>query len=144
MLSPPPCNWTVCIFWYTFLYFCRDISSAIFSLLQHFQYFILLASFIAHNVLCNWCHQYSLWQESSINRSKFRTEQRISYKRTAFSRFSVYSINTQPTRGCVLTWRCRCPITVPGRGRCGSSVPGTGLRCRVAFLFLGREKKWLV
>lgn len=42
------------------------------------------------------------------------------------------------TRGSVLTRRCRCPITVPGhhRTRCGSSVPGTGLRCGVAFLFL--------
>lgn len=56
-----------------------------------FQYFILLVSFIAHNAHCNWCHQYSLGQESSIDRSKLRTEERISYERTAFSRFFVCS-----------------------------------------------------
>jgi len=60
-----------------------------------FRYFILLVSFIAHNAHWNWCHQYSLGQESSIDRSKLRTEKRISYKRTAFSRFSVCSFSVE-------------------------------------------------
>lgn len=119
------------------------------SFLTAAAYFILLVS-IVHNAHCNWCHQYSLWQKSSIDRSKLRTEQRISYKRTAFSRFFVHSVWSlevpSSTRGSVLSWRCRCPITVPGRQgtRRGSSVPRTGRRCRVAFLFLGEKKKWLV
>jgi hypothetical protein len=47
-------------------------------------------------------------------------------------------VRPSSTRGTILAWRCRCPVTVPWgrRGWCGGSVPGTGLRWGVAFLFL--------
>jgi hypothetical protein len=131
--------------------FYHDLSSAIFSLLQHFQYFILLASFIAHNAHCNWCHQYSLWQESSIDRSKLTTEQRISYKRTAFSRFFAYSFSVE-LRSALLHQGLRIVLKVQVPHNCPRAPKDLARELRTRnwaamrgnLPVSGGEKKWLL
>ena len=125
-----------------YLSFASITCWTIFSLLQQFQSLVRLAPFITSSPLL------ALWQSHpKIEQAEELNDMSVTKNRFLAIVFlfihSVWSlVGPSSTRGSVLPWRCRCPITVPGgqRTRRGSSVPGTGLRWSVAFLFLNKKK----
>ena len=134
-----------CVYIVIYLSFASITCWTIFSLLQQFQSLVRLAPFITSSPLL------ALWQSHpKIEQAEELNDMSVTKNRSLAIVFlfihSVWSlVGPSSTRGSVLPWRCRCPITVPGgqRTRRGSSVPGTGLRWSVAFLFLNK-RKWLV